>query len=79
MLIPQQVQPDRSRRQGSKAESLAELRRRLQRPSCISDGTRQRLRDLQQRLAAVQRLGDEYARVDLSPFVRSAMGQEALA
>ena len=79
MLIPQQVQPDQGRRHGSEAASLAELRRRLTRPSSLSDGTRQRLLDLAQRLAAVQRLGDGYARVDLSPFVRSAMGQEALA
>jgi hypothetical protein len=79
MLIPQTAQPDISRRQGSKAVGLAELRRALASPSRISDGTRQRLLDLAQRLTAVRRLGDEYARVGLSEHVRSAMGLGAAA
>jgi hypothetical protein len=79
MLIPQSAQPDVARRQGSKAGSLAELRRALARPSRITDGTRQRLLDLARRLAAVRRLGDEYARVALSDYVESAIGQGAPA
>jgi hypothetical protein len=75
MLISQQVQLDKCRRQGSRAASLAELRTALARPSRLSDGHRQRLLDLTQRLAAVQVLGDEYARVEASEFVRRAMGQ----
>jgi hypothetical protein len=75
MLIPQSVQPEDRRRQGSKAASLAELRRALASPSRISDGNRQALLDLTRRLAAVRRLGDEYARVEISDFVRSAIGQ----
>ena len=79
MLISQQVQLDKGRRQGSMAASLAELRTMLSRPSRLSDGHRQRLLDLTQRLAAVQGLGDEYARVEMSPFVRQAMEQGAPA
>ena len=79
MLIPQSVQPDARRRQGSRAASLAELRRALASPSRISDGNRQRLLDLARRLSAVRRLGDEYARVEVSDFVRSAIGQGAPA
>ena len=49
----------------------------LRRPSSFADGNRQRLLDLKQRLTAVQRLGDEYARVELSEHVRSVLGQGA--
>jgi hypothetical protein len=79
MLISQSAQPDRCCRQGSRAASLAELRRMLARPSRLSDGNRQRLLDLARRLVAVRRLGDEYARVEVSPYVRSAIGQGAPA
>ncbi len=79
MLISQQAALGEGRRQGRKAASLAELRAMLSRPSRLSDGHRQRLLDLSQRLAAVQVLGDEYARVELSQHVRRAMGQGAPA
>jgi hypothetical protein len=79
MLISQQVQLDKGRRQGSMAARLAELRTMLSRPSRFSDGHRQRLLDLTQRLNAVQRLGGEYARVDFSRYVRQAMEQGAPA
>jgi hypothetical protein len=79
MLISQQVQLDKGRRQGSRAASLAELRTMLSRPSRLSDGHRQRLLDLTQRLAAVQVLGDEYDRVDVSRYVRQAMERGAPA
>ena len=77
MLIPQSVQPVEHRRQGSKAGSLAELRRVLASPSRISDGNRQRLLDLAGRLVAVRRLGGECARVQLSDHARLALGQGA--
>ena len=79
MLISQQVQLDKGRRQGGRAASLAELRTMLSRPSSLSDGHRQRLLDLTQRLAAVQVLGDEYARVEVSQYVRRVMEQGAPA
>ena len=79
MLISQQVQLDKGRRQGGMAASLAELRTMLSRPSRFSDGHRQRLLDLTQRLTAVQMLGDEYARVDLSPYLQRAVEQGAPA
>ena len=90
MLIPQQAQHETGRRQGSLATGLVELRRRLTRPSnrgskrdklCLetsfTDGDRQRLLDLERRLVAVQALGDEYARVELSEYVRAATGRGA--
>ena len=77
MSIPRSVQLDECRRQGGQAAGLAELRRMLARPSRITDGRRQRLLDLTQRLAAVQRMGDGCDRVDISEYVRSALGQGA--
>jgi hypothetical protein len=79
MLISQQVQLDKGRRQGRMAASLAELRTMLSSPSQFSDGNRQRLLDLTQRLSAVQMLGDEYARVAISRYVRRAVEQGAPA
>ena len=57
---------------------MAELRSQLATPSRISDGNRQRLLDLAQRLAAVQALGDEYGRVEFSPMAAAVAGPEAL-
>lgn len=79
MLIPQQALADTTGRQGRAAAGLAELRRRLAHPSRISDGNRQRLLALARRLSAVRALGDEYARVDVSEYVRAALGQGAQA
>ena len=77
MLTSRSVVLDGCRRQGCKAASLAELRMALAKPSRITDGTRQRLLDLVQRLAAVQRLGGGLDRVEASEYVRSAVGQGA--
>jgi hypothetical protein len=77
MLTSRFAVSEDSRRQGCKAASLAELRRALSRPSSLSDGRRQRLLDLVQRLAAVQRLGGGLDRVDMSDYVRSAVRQGA--
>ena len=79
MLIPQQVNRRSGRKQGGSRPGLAELRSQLAKPSRISDGTRQRLLELAQRLTAVQALGDEYARVvALSPQASAAIGSTAV-
>jgi len=66
MLISQAVECERPRMQGGPEAGLAELRRQLADPSTLSDGNRQRLLELARRLARVQALGDEYARVEFS-------------
>ncbi len=75
MLIPQQADRCSGNRQGRRESGMAELRSQLTKPSSISDGTRQRLLALARRLAAVQALGDEYARVTLSPHAAAALGK----
>jgi hypothetical protein len=56
-------------RQGSRKVGLAELRRGLSQLPQVGDVHRQRLLDLRQRLARVQALGGEYARIGFSEFV----------
>jgi len=73
MLIPRKSSGRTRRQQGSCGVDLAELRCRLAEPSGLNDACRQRLRDLARRLARVQALGDEYARVELSPYAQEAM------
>ena len=73
MLIPQQAQRQLRVRQGSRPAAMAQLRRQLANPSTLNDGNRQRLLDLKSRLARVQALGDEYARVDFSSMAATAM------
>ena len=73
MLISQQAQGEPPRLHGSGRASLAELRRQLANPSCMSDGNRQRLLELARRLARVQALGDEYVRVGFSEQVEAAL------
>jgi hypothetical protein len=75
MLIPQTAESGKGGRQGSPPLTLAELRRALAKPSVLDDGHRRRLLDLAQRLARVQALGDEYARVRLSPRIRSVLAR----
>ena len=72
MLISQQAECDLHARQGGPAVSLAELRRQLGEPAKVRNGHRQRLLELAGRLARVRALGDEYARVDFSPFASAA-------
>ena len=79
MFISRSAQSKLTRQQGSESVSLAELRRRLSSPSNLQDGHRQRLLDLARRLARVQAQGDEYARLELSEFVTSAMDRNAVA
>lgn len=75
MLIPQHPQRDSRVGQGSPRVSFAELRKELASPSRISDGVRQRLLELAQRVAHVQELGDEYARVGLSEEAAQGVGR----
>lgn len=73
MLSPQESSSGTHRRQGSRRASLAELRRQLAEPAGLNDAHRQRLTDLARRLARVQALGNEYARVELSHYVHQAV------
>lgn len=73
MLISQTAQSDSGDRHGGRSLSFAELRVQLGEPSTLCDGHRHRLLELLQRLERVQALGDEYARVQLSPFATAAV------
>ena len=75
MLISQVAQGERPRKQGGTEAGLAELRRQLAEPSSLSDGNRQRLLELARRLARIQGLGGEYARVTLSKQAAAATPQ----
>lgn len=59
--------------QGCLRPVLAELQRQGAGPSACDDGFRQRLLVLAQRLARVQTLGNEYARVGFSSHVEAAL------
>lgn len=72
MLIPHQAESETDPRHGRR-ESFAQLRRQLSKPSELSDGNRQRLLELARRLARIQALGDEYARVDFSESAAAAI------
>jgi hypothetical protein len=76
MLIPQTASCQTGGRQGRLPVGLAELRRALATPSALGDGDRRRLRELDQRLARVRALGDEYARVSFSPAVCVALQRD---
>ena len=71
-LISQNVASEADGGHGCRTTSLAELRNQLGRPSSLTDGHRQRLLGLVQKLARVQALGDEYSRVDFSHYVTEA-------
>lgn len=80
MLIPQRTSGECSARQGSCAEVLAELQANQVAPQIPRGIYRQRLLGLAERLARVQALKGEYARVDFSPHVAERLqrlGQEA--
>jgi hypothetical protein len=75
MLISQQAQGGMPQPNGSAPGHLAELRRQLADPSSVSDGSRQRLRELARRLTRVRALGGEYGRVGFSDSARTALAQ----
>lgn len=74
MLVSQQARSKTARSQGRPAARLAELRDQLGASSGALDDNRQRLHELAQRVSAVQALGDEYARVELSEYAAAALG-----
>ncbi|MDY7011094.1 MAG: hypothetical protein SVV80_10140 [Planctomycetota bacterium] len=59
--------------------TLAELQNHSAAPSDYQDGLRQRLLVLARRLARVQSLGSEYARVAFSRHVEAVLGEDAAA
>lgn len=59
--------------------ALAELQSRSAAPSDYQDGLRQRLLVLARRLASVQSLGSEYARVALSQHAEAVLAEAVLA
>ena len=75
MLISQEAKRGPQGVQGRHPIGLVELRQRLERPSDINDGHRQRLLDLAQRVARVQSLGGAYRRVSLSARAMTAIDQ----
>ncbi len=79
MLVSQRPQSGSGERHGSLRAVLAELQRRSAAPSSIEDGLRQRLLVLSRRLARVQSLGNEYARVSLSRQVQGILDEQASA
>ena len=79
MLTSQGNQDRPDRRHGGRRVSLAELRYRLERPSDLENGHQQRLLDLAQRLGQVRAVGGQYARLELSGFVMSAMDRGSVA
>jgi len=76
MLVSQRPQRGSGARQGSLGAVLAELERQSAAPSSIDDGLRQRLLVLSRRLARVQSLGNEYARVSLSGQVQRILDEQ---
>jgi hypothetical protein len=79
MLVSQRRVSGSGAGHGSLRTVLAELERQAATPSRISDGLRQRLLVLSQRLARVQSLGNECARVALSEHVQGILGEPAPA
>ena len=77
MLISQIAPSGLDRRQGSPGISLAELRCELASPSNVEDGHRQRLLELARRLNRTRALGNDYARLELSHYVATAMDRGA--
>lgn len=75
LLIPRSPESHVDEGQGRPAAGLAELRQALTDPSKLTDGVRQRLLELTERLSRVQALGGEYVRVGLSGAARMAAGE----
>lgn len=73
MLISQLAQCEVAAAQGSHAAVLAELQATPEAPRVPTGAHRRRLLDLAERLARVQSLGGEYARVCFSPAVESRL------
>ncbi len=63
----------RTRRQGRRAATLAELRHRLADPTSLDAQSQQRLLELENRLARLQAAGGAFARVNLSEAAADAV------
>ncbi len=79
MLVSQRQASGSCMEQGRFCTTLAELQHRNAAPSDYQDGLRQRLLVLAQRLARVQSLGGEYARVAFSQYVDAVLAENAAA
>ena len=75
MLVTQSALSEVTARQGSCAVVLAELHADREAPRVPAGIHRQCLLDLAERLARVQALGNEYARVSFSPDVEDQFSQ----
>jgi hypothetical protein len=75
MLIGQSAQSEVDPRQGSRATILDELQADREAPRVPAGIHQQCLLNLADRLARVQALGDEYARVGFSPQVEVMVSQ----
>jgi hypothetical protein len=79
MLTTPQVQGEPTARQGSRTVDFADLRRQLGSSSRVPDGHRQRLLELERRLARIQAMGSEYRRVGLSDHVMDRLNETPIA
>ena len=79
MLVSQRQASGSCMEHGCFRTTLAELQRHGAAPSDYQDGLRQRLLVLAQRLARVQSLGDEYARVAFSQHAEAVLAENAAA
>ena len=77
MLVSQRQVSGSCAEQGCFCAALTELQRHGAAPSDYKDGLRQRLLVLARRLARVQSLGDEYARVVFSEHAEAALAENA--
>jgi len=73
MFTSQRITNGPAGQHGRSPDGIAELRRGLNRPSQLTDGHRQRLLELAQRVARIQALGGEYCRVSLSEHAAVAL------
>ena len=64
---------------GGPRPSLAEMRRRLARPSRLDQGHRQRLLELTQRVVRIRDLGGAFGRVECSGYVSAALNETKVA
>lgn len=72
MLIPHRAGADVPDEHGCPSFGVSDLRARLMDPTDLDVRDRQRLMSLANRLARVQALGGEYARVEFSAHVATA-------
>ena len=78
MLVSQRQVSGSCMEHGCFSATLAELQRSGAAPSNNKDGLRQRLLVLAERLAQVQSLGGEYARVAFSEHAEAVLAEDAM-